>query len=105
MTSIKASDTKLVFLGNHFTNQHGWNKKLCFEARDTLFACTEAQENGNKYRCPDELYAYEMWCPNEFRRVQSHLKRQRDLDEVMYDKSQVDAISLRNNTIHERRWA
>jgi hypothetical protein len=35
-----------------------WNRKLCFQARDTLYGCVEAQENGNKYRCPDELYAY-----------------------------------------------
>ena len=63
-------DSKLAFLGNHYTAQSGWNKKLCWEARDTLFACVDAPDsNGNKFRCPDELYAYEMWCPNDFRRM------------------------------------
>jgi hypothetical protein len=35
-------DTKIAFLGNHYTAQNGWNKKLCFEARDTLHACVDA---------------------------------------------------------------
>lgn len=103
---MKNVDTKLAFLGNHFTSHNfGWNKKLCFEARDTLYDCADAQDNGNKYRCPDELYAYEMYCPNDFRRIHSVLKRQKDLDEEMYDKAQLDAISERNNTISEARWA
>lgn len=29
-----------------------WNKKLCFEARDTLYECVD-NSGGNKYRCPD----------------------------------------------------
>ena len=78
--SMKHKDAKIQFLGNHFTAQHGWNKKLCFEARDTLFSCADAQENGNKYRCPDELYAYEMWCPNDFRRMHSVKKRQDEME-------------------------
>ena len=76
--SLTTSDHKFAFLGNHMTQYNGWNRKLCFEARDTLHSCVDAQENGNKYRCPDELYAYEMWCPNDFRRVHSHLKKQAD---------------------------
>ena len=83
-------DTRIALLGNHYTNLHGWNRKLCFEARDTLFACAEAQENGNKYRCPDELYAYEMWCPNDFRRMHSLKKRRDDLEAEVYDKAIVD---------------
>ena len=49
--------------------QHNWNKKLCFEARDTLLSCVERQPNGNKFRCPDQLYAFEMWCPTEVKRL------------------------------------
>jgi hypothetical protein len=100
----KHYDHKLAFLGNHYTSQNGWNKKLCFEARDVLFECADAQENGNKFRCPDELYAYEMWCPNDFRRIHSQLKRRRDLEDEMYDKEDLDAISERNNTITGGRW-
>ena len=51
--------------------QHAWNKKLCFESRDTLLSCVESQPNGNKFRCPDQLYAYEMWCPTEVKRMTS----------------------------------
>ena len=86
-------DTRLAFLSNHYTSNNGWNKKLCFEARDTLFACTDAQENGNKYRCPDELYAYEMWCPNDFRRMHSHKKRVDDMNASLYDKEFVDKVN------------
>ena len=62
-------DEKIAFLGNHFNEYTmGWNRKLCFESRDTLFKCTEGV-GGNKFKCPDELYAYEMWCPAGFRRL------------------------------------
>ena len=103
--SLRHSDAKLTFVGNHYTAQSGWNKKLCFEAKDTLHACVDAQENGNKFRCPDELYAYEMWCPNDFRRIHSALKRKEDLDAQMYpDKSLIEHISERNNTLKGGRW-
>ena len=77
------SDIRLLGMGqNQFTN---WNRKLCFEARDTLYECVEAQSNKNKYRCPDQLYAYEMYCPGEFRTLASEQKRRNDLDEQLYD--------------------
>ena len=59
---------------------HTWNKKLCFEARDTLLSCVNRQSNGNKYRCPDELYAYEMWCPTVAQRMNSVEIRQDERD-------------------------
>ena len=65
--------------------QHSWNKKLCFEAKDTLFTCVDQQENGNKFRCPDELYAYEMWCPTEVRRLSSVQKRAEERDAALFD--------------------
>lgn len=102
--SIKLSDSKLNYLGNHFTAQNGWNRKLCFEARDTLFACADSQENGNKYRCPDELYAYEMWCPNDFRRLTSTKRRSDEMETLIYDKTYVENINERNNTISGGRW-
>ena len=77
------SDNKYLLLGNN--QQFGWNKKLCFEARDTLYDCVDAQPNGNKLRCPDELYAYEMWCPNEFRLMHSAQRRKDKLDDIAYD--------------------
>merc|ERR1712167_491549 len=101
--SIRHQDAKLAFMGNHFTSQWGWNKELCFEARDTLHACVDAQENGNKYRCPDELYAYEMWCPNDFRRKHSHLKRIAGIESEMYDVEWVNKVNSEkqyNNTGH-----
>ena len=64
----------------------GWNMKLCWEARDTLFGCVDKHENKNKFRCPDELYAYEMWCPADFRRVASMNKLRQDRDALNYDK-------------------
>ena len=63
------SDLKMFAMGND--QQLQWNKKLCFQSRDALFDCVDAQPNGNKLRCPDELYSYEMWCPTEFRSVHS----------------------------------
>ena len=62
-------------------NSTAWNKKLCFEARDTLLSCVDSQPNGNKFRCPDELYAYEMWCPTEVRRMTS-MRRVKDQTEA-----------------------
>ena len=102
--SNMSKDHKLAFLGNHYTAQNGWNKKLCFEARDTLYSCTEAQENGNKFRCPDELYAYEMWCPGDFRRMHSVWKRKNDLEEEIYDNDFVAKINSQRATISKGHW-
>ena len=99
------TDEKLALLGNGYNLQNGWNKKMCFEARDTLFECTAAQENGNKYRCPDELYAYEMYCPGDFRRMHSYFKRRNDIQEQLYTKEEVDNISKFKNTINYARWS
>ena len=81
------------------TNQMGWNKKLCWEAKDTLFSCVDRTENGNKFRCPDELYAYEMWCPAEMRRMTSHKKVREDLEATMYTQEMLDRLSLQKQTI------
>ena len=98
------TDVKLSAIGNAMVSQAGWNKKMCFEARDTLFACAEQQENQNKFRCPDELYAYEMWCPKDFRRIHSHLKRKEDMQNEMYDKQQVDTINSQRALVTVGRY-
>lgn len=85
------SDVKLFAMGN--SQQHGWNKKLCFEARDSLYDCVDTQPNGNKLRCPDQLYAYEMWCPVEFRRLHSHQRDRNQRDAEMYDADWVNSVN------------
>ena len=79
---MNLSDDRLNFIGNF--HNYAWNRKLCFEARDTLFDCVDAQENSNKLRCPDQLYAYEMWCPPDFRKVHSANRRKEKIDTVLY---------------------
>ena len=92
--SMQTKDLRFAFMGNHYTSQNGWNRKMCFEARDTLFECVDRDgNNNNKYMCPDELYAYEMWCPNDFRRMHSQWKRRADIESEMYDKEMVDKIN------------
>ena len=90
MTSL--SDSKFFGMGNNYA--HGWNKKLCFEARDSLYDCVEAQPNGNKLRCPDQLYAYEMWCPTEVRRAQTARRSKQLIDESMYDADMVAQLNF-----------
>ena len=51
------------------TDYAPFNRKLCFEARDLLSDCVATHENGNKFRCPDELYAYEQWCPADVQKA------------------------------------
>ena len=77
------TDTKLFATGNPFN--YNFNKKLCFQARDGLYDCVDQQENGNKFRCPDQLYAYEMWCPPDFRRIHSSIRRKDKMDAELYD--------------------
>ncbi len=79
--------------------QTAWNKKLCFEARDTLFECVDRQENGNKLRCPDQLYAYEMWCPPEFRRVHTAQRSKQQLDAKLYDPAWVASVNQAKQTV------
>ena len=94
MTSLH-SDDRLFVIGN--PNNYGWNKKLCFQARDSLFECADSQDNGNKFRCPDELYAYEMWCPADFRRVHSTKRRSNPLNELIYKTSSISNTWIEQN--------
>ena len=91
------SDTKIWAMGNN--TQVAWNKKLCFEARDVLYDCVDRQENGNKLRCPDELYAYEMWCPGEFRRSHTAQREKQKLDAQIYDPKWVESVNYGKQTI------
>ena len=94
-TSI--GDVRIQHTGN--MANLGWNKNLCFQARDALYECVDAQENGNKFRCPDQLYAYDMWCPAEFRRLHT-AKRQKDkLDELVYDKEWLERNNYAKQTL------
>ena len=76
-----------------------WNRKLCFEARDTLFSCVDKSQNGNKYRCPDELYAYEMWCPTEVRTLSSAQRVQDEREATMFTQDILDKLALKKQTI------
>lgn len=89
---MNLSDDRFYTMGNFHTYQY--NKKLCFQARDSLFDCVDAQENGNKFRCPDQLYAYEMWCPPDFRRIHSHKRRKQQIDQEMYDPEWVERVNI-----------
>ena len=79
--------------------QQIWNKKLCWEAKDTLFACVDRQENGNKFRCPDELYAYEMWCPTEVRRLESVKRVREEREATMFTPEMLAKLNLEKQTI------
>ena len=79
--------------------QQIWNKKLCWEAKDTLFACVDRQENGNKFRCPDELYAYEMWCPTEVRRLESAKRVREEREATMFTPEMLAKLNLEKQTI------
>ena len=92
-------DVKLFAMGNN--QQMQWNKKLCFEARDSLYDCVDQQPNGNKLRCPDQLYAYEMWCPTEFRRIHTAERSKKQLDEQMYDAKWVAGVNYAKQTLSE----
>ena len=95
---MNLTENKFIAMGNGFSGQN-WNKKLCFEARDTLFDCIDSQANKNKFRCPDQLYAYEMWCPSEFRTMASQQKRRNDLDEIIYDRDWVANLNRTKQTV------
>ena len=97
MTTV--TDNKYFAMGNNAG--HGWNKKLCFEARDSLYECVDKQPNGNKLRCPDQLYAYEMWCPVEFRRLHTAKRSKQQLDESMYDAQWVAQVNEMKQTINK----
>ena len=90
-------EDRLTLQGNY--TQQVWNRKLCWEAKDTLFACVDRQENGNKFRCPDELYAYEMWCPTEVRRLESVRRVKEQREATMFDAEMLAKLNLEKQTI------
>ena len=97
MAQISAQEKNLTLTNDQEIN--GWNRKLCWAARDTLFDCIDQHENKNKFRCPDELYAYEMWCPADFRRVASHKKRREERDLLNYDMDWIRQNNIRKQSI------
>jgi len=48
---MSLSDDRFYTIGNF--HHYQYNKKLCFQARDSFYDCVDQQENGNKFRCPD----------------------------------------------------
>jgi hypothetical protein len=45
-----------------------------------------------------------MWCPNDFRRMHSVMKRKSDLDDQMYDKELVDKINADKQYLYTGKW-
>jgi hypothetical protein len=95
---MNLSDDRYFFMGNH--HGYSFNRKLCFQARDTLFDCIDDPKvgAGNKFRCPDQLYAYEMWCPTDFRRMHSQQRRKEKIDAQIYTDDFVQAINIDKQT-------
>ncbi len=94
---MNVSDDRFYFIGN--AHGYNFNRKLCFQARDALFDCVDTTPNGNKYRCPDQLYAYEMWCPPDFRRIHSQMRRKSKIDAELYDPAWVEKVNQDKQTI------
>ena len=74
------------------TEYHTFNKKLWFQAYDALNEWVEAQENKNKYRCPDQLYAYEQWCPREFQTFYGIVRYNYDIQRNVFDTDYLKSI-------------
>jgi hypothetical protein len=99
------TDDRFYFMGN--SHGYNFNRKLCFQARDALFDCVDdsATGNGNKFRCPDQLYAYEMWCPADFRRIHSNMRRKNKIDEDMNDAEWVKKVNIDKQTLKEGHYS
>ena len=96
---MNLSDDRFFFMGNF--HGYNFNRKLCFQARDSLFDCVDdpATGNGNKHRCPDQLYAYEMWCPTDFRRIHSAQRRKQKIDAELYTDDFVESVNIDKQTL------
>ena len=92
------TDDKLFLLGNQ--GVYNYNKSLCFQATDLLKACTDKQDNKNRFRCPDELYAYEMYCPPDYQTIERQRQRKQALDEQTYNKDWLARINYERQVVH-----
>lgn len=45
-----------------------------------------------------------MWCPPEFRRVHSSIKRKEDVDSVLYDPDWVRQVNLNKQRIRTEHY-
>ena len=99
---MNLSDDRFYMMGNAHGNI--FNRKLCFQARDALFQCVDESGNGNKYRCPDQLYAYEMWCPADFRRVHSQMRLKEKTDAQLYDAEWVARVNREKQTLTDQHY-
>ena len=66
-----------------------YNKKLCFHAYNSLKECATT----NKYRCPDELYAYEQWCPPQFQAIKAQEKYFYDLEKDTFTEDFLKSVN------------
>ena len=96
------SDQHKFHVGQSFYYQ--WNKKMCFQAYDTLKSCVAQHDNENKYRCPDELFAYEQWCPTDFQANMRQRNRQEKLDKIVYDQEFLDTLHKQKQSIYSERY-
>ena len=97
---MSLSDDRFYLMGN--AHGYGFNRKLCFQARDSLFDCVDDPNTGagNKFRCPDQLYAYEMWCPPDFRRIHSNMRRKNKIDAELYpDPEWINSVNQNQQTL------
>ena len=71
----------------------GYNLKMCLEAKDALYECVESQPNENKYRCPDQLFAYEQWCPGDVQRAYSEIRAKEKRDNHVFDEEMLARLN------------
>jgi len=75
------------------------DKRLCFQAHDNYFECIESQhtDDPNKFKCIDQLYAYQTYCTNDFiyRRKQRFLKN--EMDKKIWTQDRLDLINAKRN--------
>jgi hypothetical protein len=87
-----------------------FDRRLCFQAHDNYYECINQQtENGesnyklfylgiNKFKCMDQLYMYETYCPSYFIKMRKYRYHNNVRDKENWTKDQVDLINFRRNT-------
>ena len=82
-----------------FPSTTAFNRKLWFQAFDSLNEWIESQENKNKFRCPDQLYAYEQWCPRDFQTFHAIERYDYDVKRNVFDADYLKSMFREKQSI------
>lgn len=93
-------DVLYTGLGAHMQQ----NTRLCWQAHDEYYSCIDEIQNKdkaiNKYKCMNQLYAYESYCHPHFIKSRQLYHALELRDRNLWTQDQIDLINFNRSKMH-----